>query len=140
LLKTYKDAGNAAEFRLERTGTLFHLVASAARNRDGQYEGYQALLDARISIPDADRTAFEMIRAIASAVESKAATKVILGSVPTNVLIQTRLHEGAQNETARAVLIRCLQATNAPLSWRVLYGPGNEPMYALNIHYVKRRE
>jgi hypothetical protein len=50
---------------------------------------------------------------------------MMLGGIPVNVFRDQRIRLGADNELARAVLARLLEALPATLSWRLLWEPGN---------------
>jgi len=95
-----------------------------------------SLLDARISIPEGDRSVFGMLGLISEAVSKSAAATLTVGAVPLNVMMQTRVQGGANNESARTVLLRTLAANNQKLSWKLFCGPGATPECALNIHVV----
>jgi hypothetical protein len=72
-------------------------------------------------------------------VVSTGGTRVVLGLVPTALLSQMQVEEGADAEQARMVLMRLLAASKRRLSWRLLYSP-MEGTYYLNIHGAQASE
>ena len=114
-----------------------HVVPSASKNSIGSLAVRRSLLDASISIPDGERTALEMLRAITGAMLGNAA-RVTVGTVPLNLLSQTQVRGAAANEVARTVLMRTLEATKKRLSWSLLCDLAPSRQCALNIYVVRR--
>jgi len=149
LLEEYHRTGYPGVFRLARTGSVFHIVPSASRNTLGQLEPWSSPLNARISIANNERTAFDMLEAIAAAVSRSGSVKVGVASAPLNLMMGVRVQGGARNERARSVLLRTLEAamqtleaTNQRLSWTLLcvpVGTWPEPVCGLNVHFVGSR-
>ena len=139
LLEEYRFSGNPGLFRLLRTGSIFHVVPSESKNSLGLFELHSSLLDANISIGQAERTAFQMLKAITDAISKTGAATVTPGTVPANLLLSSRLQEGAKDESARTVLLRTLEATRSKLSWQLFCDPGAIRVCALNIHGVGRK-
>jgi hypothetical protein len=138
LLNEYHLTGHPGVFRLAQTDGVFHVIPHESRNSEGRFVTLASLLDARISIPEGDRSAFGMLGLISEAVSKSAAATLTVGTVPLNVMMQTRVQGGANNESARTVLLRTLAASNQKLSWKLLCGPGETPECALNIHVVQQ--
>jgi hypothetical protein len=136
LLDHYHLSGNPGVYRLLRSASAFHVVPSRVKNLQGVLESYNAVLDADISVPAGNRTAFEMIKAIVAAISQSTGVEVAAGTVPINLLMQTRVDGAAYHENARAVLTRVLEQTGRRLSWKLLYTPTPTKGYALNIHIV----
>lgn len=140
LLAAYGQSGYPAVFRLVRTGAAFHVIPGMFRNAQGVLEPRSSLLSGRISLPERTRTAYDMIDAILGAVSAANSVKVGIGTAPANTLMLTTVEGGAKDESARAVLVRTLEATKATLSWRLLCDPGTAAQCALNIHSVQRQK
>ena len=64
--------------------------------------------------------------------------QVGIGSVPINLMLQTKTSTHADNENARAVLQRLLAASNRQLSWQLNRGPGPSALCVLNIYITPR--
>jgi hypothetical protein len=139
LLEAYHLSGYPGVFRVTRTGGVFHVVPSESRNRLGQFEPRVSLLNANISITGGERTALDMLQAVTDAVSRLGVARVLLGTVPLNLLTQIRVQGSASNESARAVLLRTLEATSRKVSWRLLCSPGPSPECGLNSHFVGNR-
>ena len=138
LLDRYHSSGlPGGTFRLLQVGSGFHVIPATLRNAQGALEPRTALLDTAISIADAQRNALQMVQAITNALTESAGIRVVPGTMPTNLLHQTRVQGGAQGEVARSVLLRTLGASKLRLSWRLLCTPGSAPRCALNVHGVR---
>jgi hypothetical protein len=111
-----------------RTGDVFHVIAETSRDARGVHEERAPLLDTEISIPAKDRNVEEMIREIVGAVSSKAGGRLSPPGRPSNLFMQTRVTGGADNETARSVLLRTLRATGQQVIWAVLCSPTGSDM------------
>ncbi len=129
ILDAHAARGNPGVFRLIQTGGIFHVVPVQAKNKAGQLVDQGSILDARIILPEQERTGMEMLGAIIVAVSQATQVKVVSGLVPIN-LNYRRSRQGAANETARDVLIRFLHGTK--LSWRLFYSP-SEQHYLLHL-------
>jgi hypothetical protein len=137
LLEEYHLTGYPGMFRVIATGTVFHVVPSESRNASGVLAPSVSLLDAKISIPDSERSVFSTVTAIVEAASRQLGARVGLGTVPVNLLMQRRVHERATNESARTVLMRTLASTHRQLSWRLFCDPGASAQCSLNLHLVE---
>ncbi len=137
LVEAYNVSGSAGAFALTRTGRVFHVVPAASRDSAGTVRPRLSILDTKITIPDGERNALGMIESIRDAVNQSKGTAIIIGTVPLNLLARVRLRQGAHNESARAVLLRTLEATGRKLSWQLLNDGTSAASYGLNIHGVK---
>jgi hypothetical protein len=138
LLDTHAEKNNPGRFRLQREGEVFHIIPVQVRNSSGSLVSVESILDTAISFPEQERTVSSTVELITNIVSRVRGIKFGLGSGPTNLMSRTPFRRGANNETARDVLLSALQATNGKLSWRIFYGPGNK-WYVLNVHYIRSR-
>jgi hypothetical protein len=136
LLQTYNDSGKVLGFRLDRTGEAYHIIPVSHRDATGSLVSTSPLLDATISIGAQERTALQMVEAFVNAVSRATGTKVSVGTVPLNLLMQTRVQGVATDGTARKILFDALQATGRKLSWRLLCDPAPGDC-ALNVRIVE---
>ncbi len=130
-------------FRIERSGEAWHVVPVGSRDARGRLVTRPSLLDARISLPDEERTAQQTIDAIRAAVSAANRVRVGAGAfsldggiVPVPGPPKFRFH--AHDEPARAVLMRAFDAIEKERGVRLtsllFYGPdGPEPGYVLNL-------
>jgi len=139
LIDDYNRSGHPGLFRVIRSGTVFHVVPVETRNASGQFVPRGSLLDVNISIVDHEATALDLLREIVNAVSRPGGARVVVGTVPLNAMIQTRVRSGAAGENARAVLSRTLEAIDPKLSWSLLCTPGSVPECPLNIYSVADR-
>lgn len=79
LLRQYRASGLPGEFRLARTGRVFHVTPWTSRNALGVEVERQSALDARISIPEGDRTVDEMLTAIELAIYTETGWPIAVG-------------------------------------------------------------
>jgi hypothetical protein len=126
-------------FELRDLNGSYAVVPKRTRGLDGMLHDETPVLDARIDLPDVDRSAAELLEAICSAVSKVTSMQVENGMVPMNFFLQTRVRRGASNDVARDVLRSSfLQIGGSRLVWSLLYDPGDKA-YALNVHFVPDR-
>jgi hypothetical protein len=135
LLADYELSGNPGAFRMIEADNVFHVVPVAVKDPNGSLVKLRSVLDARVSLPDDQRSLYLRIDAVLRAVTAASGTRIINGA-SGNLFLQTHLRDGADNEVARDVLMRSLKATGRKLSWQLFYGPRLKD-YVLNIHVVK---
>lgn len=138
LLNRYGESEHGGVFRLIRDGAISHVVPSQRQTPLGAIEARGSILNTYITIPHGKRTALDMLESIRDELTRQTGIEVLIGTVPLNLLARTSVEDGAQSEPARTVLLRTLRATGWSLSWRLLYEAGPAPLYALNIHAVRR--
>ena len=138
MLDAYRGSGHPGVFGLESSGSVVHIVPLMSRNSQDTLEKRTSLLDTRIDLPARERTAFEMIDGVLTAVTAARGVKVGIGTVPMNALLLTHVQGAVKGETARAALLRTLETTKLKLSWRLLCDPGPAAACAFNVHAVKR--
>src|SRR5262249_43507178 len=135
----YNHSGLPGIYRLTNTGPVFHVVPAQSKGRSGALTDRHSLLDTAISIKPGDRTGLDMLREIVDAVSSShGGVRVMLGSVPLNLLMQTPVQDGAQNEPARDVILHTFDATRRHLTWMLFCDPsrGDNHLCALNVRVV----
>jgi hypothetical protein len=123
LLREYRASDPPIDFRLARTGDVFHVIPRTSRNARGVQEECTPLLDTTISIPEKERTVDEMLKEILAAVRAKVGGRLDPPGWASNLFMQTRVVGGADNESARSVLLRTLQATRRQVVWALLCSP-----------------
>lgn len=137
LLAEWNGPGRSAEFRVQPVPGGYHVIPVARRSRNEGNEPYTSPLDVRITIPYEERDGLETFLVLATAISKSAQREVTPGTMPLNRLSQTRVVVGAQDENARDVLWRALQAIDPTLSWQMLCGVGERAMCGLNLHLVR---
>ena len=141
LLDTYHASGNSDGFRLLRQGSTYHVVPTISRNAKGAFVKRQSRLDVRITLPEVERSTYSTLDAIVNEVNRISGTRLGMGTVPINLLMQTKARVGASNEVARDVLVRALAATGSPVSWRLFCQPFHpDDFCALNLAVVRVAE
>jgi hypothetical protein len=111
-------------------------VPTVSNNTIGNRVNRQSRLDARVTIPPADRSLLEVIQSVIAQVREQTGVHVTLGNVPENMLRQKRVSFGTTNQRARDVLVQVLAATGENLSWRLQCDPGSTKFCFFSIHSV----
>jgi hypothetical protein len=136
IVDQYNSTGYPGRFRTLQSEHFVHVVPSAVIGVDGVMNATTPVLDTVISIPgEKGRNLFNGLRAIMVAIGDATGQKINIGTVPTNLFMQSPMENAATNIPARNLIVAALRATGRDLSWRLLYGPGDK-FYALNIHIV----
>jgi len=142
MLDSYDRTSDAGLFRLVAADTAWHIVPRVG-----------SALDARITVPLANRSIDEAIAAILAAVRTSTGEDIAFAGTASNWRKQTRATIGADSERARDVLARVLTtdhteyswdarshvltANPAKCSWALLYDFSVRRFY-LNLRSVKR--
>jgi len=139
LLEAHAEQRLPGGFRMERSGTLFHVVPIAVKGEDGGLVEAGSVLDAKIDLLKEERTGLETLEAICAALHQVTGEHVVLGLTPLNWLIDRRVSVGASDEAARAVLGRVLAGIEPSMSWswRLFYDPGLK-WHVLNLYVVPK--
>lgn len=140
MLRDYNLSGIGAEFRSIVSGPIaservFHVVPTMSANERGIPTPRQSRLDVPVTLDGSERTGLELIEAVLGQVSAATGLRVAPGTVPINLLVQTKLRLSAENDPARDVLLRALAATGKRVSWRLLCGPDTKTCY-FNVHFV----
>lgn len=138
LLDTNAMLDNPGRFSLTRTGNILHVIPSQVRNQQGRLVSDYPILNTRVTFPEQKRSVLSTLELTVKAISQAIQTKVIIGSVPLSLLMNTEVTQSARNEAARSVLLKSLEATKTPLSWQLFYDPGLK-WFALNVHPVRAR-
>jgi hypothetical protein len=143
LVRAQAASSRGGRFRIVQAGDIFHIEPVGVRDRDGNWSTRDSLLSAPISLPEEDRTEFQLYRAIANAVGAQAQVSVKLvlngGIVMGHQAPAVHSSMGANNEPARAVLERVLALHGSKRTWALLHTPEIGPdSYILNILDIPR--
>jgi len=120
LLSTYHMNFAENEYRLVREGPWLHILPKAGKNAKGQLIERPSRLDVRVTFPDAERTADETISLLIKTINDTTSSNILFGVGAESLLGRTKVRAGAQNEIARHVLMRVLEATGQQVTWRLL--------------------
>jgi hypothetical protein len=131
-------AGNPGRFRLEREGSILHVIPVEVRGSDGRWETVRPCMDTRIDLTEEDRSLAETFQLILNAVSLVTDWKMGIIDAPINAVVRTRLRLGARSETARQVLTKANSALGPGSSWRLLFDPHSGAML-LQVYDVKNR-
>ncbi len=135
LLDVYRASDPPFQVELTHTGEIYHVIARGVRNAQGVYQERMPPLDAVMSLPEKERTVGETISEIVAVARTKFEGRFMGPGFSMNLFHRT-IVVGAQDETARSVLLRTLRAaTPDRAGWAVLCTPhGSLPAScALNV-------
>ena len=108
------------EYRLVREGQWLHILPKAAKNPKGEIIDRASRLNVRVTFPDAERTVETTIKLLTDTINKTESTSILLGVGAERLLDKTKVRTGAQNEIARHVLMRLLEATGRKVTWSLL--------------------
>jgi hypothetical protein len=132
----YNDSGYPGTFRLALVDGIFHVTPATVRGRDGRYISQSSILETRITVPAKKlRDGAAMLNALAAVLSKASGHKVLVGTIPTKLLVRSRSEGAWTNEVARNVMITALQSTGTRMSWKLFYDPALKT-YALNVQQV----
>jgi hypothetical protein len=139
-VKAHSRAGNPGVFEVRRQNEHFHVVPRVFRNEAGTTEEWLPLLDTSVTFDQAGENALEHVEHMLRSVSLSRRMSVVLGTVPTNALVQHRsLDQSYQNREARSLLLDLFRGMPTPLSWHLLNQPATRE-FVLNIHPVGSSE
>jgi hypothetical protein len=124
LLETYVLSGHPGRFALAESPGYFHVIPAAIRDSAGRELLQDSVLASPVSLTLVDRSLNEIVGAVLDQVEAVTGQTFGMGGVGNNLMLQTRVRLGADNEPANSVLARVFAAVDIPLSWRLFYSPG----------------
>jgi hypothetical protein len=143
--------GQGGRFQVVRSGEIFHVIPSAARDRNGTWVPQTSILDVPISLRMRDRGRWETLQDICDAVSVAAHVKINyagpVGGLSSLTANPKPYRLGAQHEKARDLLVRAFRMLNDPnsgtwisqkLTWLLFYD-ASDHVYALNIRTVDAR-
>jgi hypothetical protein len=136
LLDAYHSSGNAGVFRLQNTGTVFHVSPYQIKGRSGYLTTQASVLDEIASIGERkERSVYNAMSDVLDSVSAATGRRLLIGMVPINLLARKMYEDGATPQPARELLTRILGATGFGLSWQLFYDPGLG-IYMFNVHVV----
>ncbi|MGH6811185.1 MAG: hypothetical protein ACREDM_02190 [Methylocella sp.] len=101
LVKTYNASRGDDVFAVAHGASLLHV---APRRAMGFSRTVKPVLDAVITVAPKERTRFALLEEVCKKVSIGTSPKVDVGTVPTNLLIQTKTSIGGSGKTARSIL------------------------------------
>jgi hypothetical protein len=136
LIAQWNRPAHSGQFRVDQVNGGYHVVPVARKGQSGNAEPYTSPLDVLITIPSEERDGLEAITALAEAISRSSGRLVVEGTMPSKRLKQAKVVLGSNDQPAREILWKVLQAIDPALSWQVLCEVGEDSMCALNIHQV----
>jgi len=138
LVSEYALTIPAARFRIGTSANAFHAIPISVRNPAGRLSSQTALLDAAITLPAKERNGVQAIRDFCAEVSRMTHTRVVDGTMPSQLAAYNHTYSFPRATNARVVLTQILKSFEGapPLSWRLLYDPTMK-MFVLNIHSVR---
>ncbi len=135
LLSEYERQLLPGQYRIVADGDRFHLVPTLVRNRAGESFAVESILDTRIRIAPTDGPLLKVVELVRDEVSRAIGKPILIGTIPTSLMVNTRVQIDAQAGTARQILDSVLSRTGSKLSWRLFYGPSRDA-YGFNFQVV----
>jgi hypothetical protein len=133
VVSDYNKSGNPGRFSVLNEGDgRFAVVGTHVNNDNGKEQAVGSILDTPVTVQTETRNAYQTVSTILDALTAKTQTKVDPGTMPLNVMFQSKVTIGGQNIPARALLVQTLSATKMKLYWH-LYYDNDVKSYALNV-------
>jgi hypothetical protein len=137
LVMQFEGFGLPGKFTIATTEGIFHVTPTSISGTDGRPVAQRSILDAVVSLPaQKERTAYSALQVVLGLVGQATGQQVWPGTVPINLLAQSKMEAALEKVTARQMMIRILESTGRGLSWRLFYDPGLK-LYVFNVHPVR---
>jgi hypothetical protein len=135
VIADYNASGNPGKFTLRREGkNRFAVIGIAVRDETGKDKNASVLLDTRITIPEAHRSAYDTLNLVLSTLSTASGITVLPSMLSTNGINEADIVVGGENVPARTLLLETLGAANnhRVIHWELRYSP-DRPEYFLLI-------
>lgn len=135
----YAKSGNPGVFILKKeSANRYAVVGVGTRDGNGNTTQGSSILDNQIVLPLQERTVGDALQLILGAVSATSGYKVVLGSAPTNLILQTNVKLGGGQRSARELLAELATTTRFPMVWRLLYD-ADVGWYFMNLEIGEER-
>ncbi len=138
LLEANAALNRGGRFRLRQSGDEFHIIPSEVKDTNGQWIEQASVLDAKISLPAERRVGLQILETFCETLSKATNKRIVVGTFPANAVLPYDGALNAEEEEARSVLRRVLDATNRRLTWQLLYDPQTR-WHFLNVVRVPDR-
>lgn len=132
IVDAYNSANNPGTFKIEESGSIFHIIPQNVRDTNGNLVSEQSILDLAISFRTEEGNGLKVLNQICEELSSLSGHVVGLGVSPPSVLASTEMDFSASGEKARSALVRLFSMLEASLVWQLDYDPSTD-WYFLNI-------
>jgi hypothetical protein len=130
LVADYNASGNPGQFTVrENAGGRLEINGSSVRDERGAQLSKSSILDTPITVPTASKNAAEAVGNILKALNAKTKTKVGIGILPDNRMMQTQVKLAVTEMPARDALHQVLAQVKGQLYWRLLYDAGMQAYF-----------
>ena len=142
LLQDYKESDNLPYFAVRHSGNDYsHIVQVLTKDENGNIIPFQPVLDTPITFPKETRQLDTVVKLILRQVAQERNVGITEGTLPTMLFRQVQVEVGANNESARSVLIEALDAAQLQRSavtrvmWQLNYDVLSK-YYYFNAHII----
>lgn len=136
LLAKWNGPSHSGEFRVKKAVGGHHVIPVARKGVGGNTEPYTSPLETRITIASEERDVSETMSVVAKAISDSSGREVEVNPRIPRRLSGARVVVGAENQVAREVLWKALQAVDPALSWQLLCEVGENSMCTVTIYRV----
>src|SRR5262249_32087946 len=112
LLEAHATSGRGGHFVQRQVGDDIHVMPFEIRNSNGEWVPQTSVLDAKISLPAERRVGLKMLEDFCEALGKATSKHIVVGIFPANAVLSYDGTLNADEEEARSVLKRALDATN----------------------------
>ncbi len=140
VISDYYATENPGKYALLVGPGEFTVVGTEVKDDAGSLQKATPILDTPISVDAQRRSATEALHAIVQALSSASGKRVILMSLPNNLLRDTQVALEGHNVPARQLLQEILHATQRPLQYDLGFDPDHSSVYILNVSVAAKAE
>lgn len=141
VIEAYNATDNPGKYALRTDARgLLTVVGTTVRDQTGALQKITPVLDTPLTIEKVRRNAYDTINLILDGLSVATNRKLIIMSVPTNLLRDTLVEIGGRGVAARALLRETLDGTQRPLQYDLGFDPDFSSVFILNITLATRTE
>ena len=117
LVQAHAASGLPGRFEVRQLGDQYDIVGVAADDESGQTVSQDPVLDARISIPERERSLMDLVHEVCVQVSRATGVRIQEGTLPAGALRQGSMQQGFSDRPAREVLREALSRLRWPWAW-----------------------
>ena len=112
VLSSHAKNGNPGGIQKMPDGDFVHIVPTTTLGADGRSKPWLLMLETRVSIPKSTYELGVLVDLVLSQISAQRGIRIVQGTVPMNLFVQTRVTEEARDETARSFFVRAFEEVN----------------------------
>lgn len=108
-LDTIRLAGDNTEYRVVYDGDYIHVSPIKIRSKNGELVTFEPMLDTRVSIPQGSYVLISLLNKVLSQVASKRGVGISIGTIPTNLFLQSQVTLQATDSSAQDIISQAVE-------------------------------